>query len=623
MAQQAASSAPPPSSTEAPESAPPSKFASFSGFGPSGGTSSFSFSSAPSQPPGAPKLTPAMAASSPFSFSGTPTSQPSSTFAPSISSSASAATKAFASIVSSSSTPPEPKAAPAADMEVDKSEVDYYKALRGLNVSFLSAVSKAIESDPFVDVAALLERYKTLRVSVSSDKSTSVPPASTSTPKTSEAPKPTPPPSFTMPPAPTSFVGFKPSAPSSSSAPAPASGGFVPKLDSGASPLGSPFSFAPSKPAASESSTTSEAPKSAFSFGSASSSGTSAPTSSFSFGAPSSSSGSSLFTKPGSSSSASSIFGSSASAFGSSSTPSFGGSSFGANDADKEKDKETDKDKPAGSLFGTGGSSTPFGTGSSTGATTPEKDKSASGTPFSFGSASPGKPSFFAGSSGGFGAPKAGSIGNPVGFGFGSPPRTTSDEPDNTNGPVKSLPFSFGSKPVFGSSSVFGSSAASASEKADTTEGETGTSAEGTPAPDTNGPLLSAMSEHDKEGEGEEDEETVHAIRSKVYKMTKDKEGNAQWGDMGVGVLRLKKHKETGVRRMLLRNSSTGKITINFLIHTGMNATMSDKVVSFIGHEEGASMPYRIRMKTPTQAKELKDALDREIEFVKSKTPDV
>ena len=67
---------------------------------------------------------------------------------------------------------------------------------------------------------------------------------------------------------------------------------------------------------------------------------------------------------------------------------------------------------------------------------------------------------------------------------------------------------------------------------------------------------------HDQEGEGEEHEETTHEIRSKVYKMTKDKEGKAQWGDMGVGMLRLKKHKETGSRRVLLRNSSTGKITI-------------------------------------------------------------
>ena len=122
---------------------------------------------------------------------------------------------------------------------------------------------------------------------------------------------------------------------------------------------------------------------------------------------------------------------------------------------------------------------------------------------------------------------------------LGSHPPKTPDESDSKDGPVKSLPFSFGAKPsggsVFGSTSAFGSSAAS--EKADTTEGETGTSAEGTPAPgtETNGsgaPLLATVSEQDKEGEGEEDEVTVHEVRSKVYKMTKDKEGKAQWGDM-------------------------------------------------------------------------------------------
>ena len=104
-------------------------------------------------------------------------------------------------------------------MEDDKSEVDYYKALRGLNVSFLSAVSKAIESDPFVDVAELLERYKTLRVSVKSDfddKSKSKPstdPSLASFVKKPDAPKPVAPPSFTMPTAPTSL----PPPPSSSS----------------------------------------------------------------------------------------------------------------------------------------------------------------------------------------------------------------------------------------------------------------------------------------------------------------------------------------------------------------------------------------------------------------------
>ena len=54
-------------------------------------------------------------------------------------------------------------------------------------------------------------------------------------------------------------------------------------------------------------------------------------------------------------------------------------------------------------------------------------------------------------------------------------------------------------------------------------------------------------------------------------------------------------------------------------MHGGMNPSVQDKVVSFMGHNDGVSTPYRIRCKTADQAKELKDALDREIEFVKGK----
>ena len=101
---------------------------------------------------------------------------------------------------------------------------------------------------------------------------------------------------------------------------------------------------------------------------------------------------------------------------------------------------------------------------------------------------------------------------------------------------------------------------------------------------------------HDQEGEGEEHEETKHEIRSKVYKMTKDKEGKAQWGDMGVGMLRLKKHKETGSRRVLLRNSSTGKITIVRLplcvsmLYAGWSGALTRCVAELLdplGHERG------------------------------------
>lgn len=86
---------------------------------------------------------------------------------------------------------------------------------------------------------------------------------------------------------------------------------------------------------------------------------------------------------------------------------------------------------------------------------------------------------------------------------------------------------------------------------------------------------------NDEEGEGEEGEETVHAIKLKAYKMTKkDENGNGGgWNELGhgslvllsilmqsaessIGVLRLKKHKTTDSRRVLMRNSSTGKINI-------------------------------------------------------------
>lgn len=40
----------------------------------------------------------------------------------------------------------------------------------------------------------------------------------------------------------------------------------------------------------------------------------------------------------------------------------------------------------------------------------------------------------------------------------------------------------------------------------------------------------------------------------------------------------------------------------------------------FVGHDQGASVTYNVRLQTEEQAKELKDVLDREIAFVKAKT---
>ena len=42
---------------------------------------------------------------------------------------------------------------------------------------------------------------------------------------------------------------------------------------------------------------------------------------------------------------------------------------------------------------------------------------------------------------------------------------------------------------------------------------------------------------YDKEGPGEEDEETTYSARVKVYKLEKKAEGSLEWQDKGVGML--------------------------------------------------------------------------------------
>ena len=76
--------------------------------------------------------------------------------------------------------------------------------------------------------------------------------------------------------------------------------------------------------------------------------------------------------------------------------------------------------------------------------------------------------------------------------------------------------------------------------------------------------ILEGGSVHDQEGQGEEDEETTHSVKTRVYSLSKE-EGT--WKELGLGVLKVKKHRESGAGRLLLRNSSTGKITVVSRFH--------------------------------------------------------
>ncbi|KAG7098828.1 hypothetical protein E1B28_000732 [Marasmius oreades] len=439
--------------------------------------------------------------------------------------------------------------------------VDYYRSLRGLNVSFLSTISKAVEDDPFVDVSGLLERYKSLRIDIQREHdqktlksfTTSTIPSSSFSSKSPTA----------MPTPPSSFIGFKPSSnPFTSTTP---DGGFIPTLDNATSKSSS-FSF-PSSTTPSSTSKPSFLPFSA----PIGATPTTAPAHANFFKDTSKTTNANLFGKPEDSSTQ--VF--------SSSTSHFGGPG---------------ESNIAGNLFGNPSTTEKFATPS----TPPPSGKPTLGA--------------FGGAFGTKTSPGGGSIGNPVGFGFGAGTTTT--------------PFSFGATSGGGSTSGAGKGFSFASSPA--TQGGSGEPTPTVVEADSNGHQSQGTEDsavtgmfgpnpHDEEGEGEQDEETVHSVKSKVYKMKKDGE-KTSWVELGTGILRLKKHKVGEQRRLLLRNSSNGKININFNLYPGLKPSQSQKVVSFVGHEAGVAQTYSARVKTEDQAIALKDALDREIAFVKAKS---
>ncbi|KAL9317701.1 hypothetical protein ACSQ67_014218 [Phaseolus vulgaris] len=67
---------------------------------------------------------------------------------------------------------------------------------------------------------------------------------------------------------------------------------------------------------------------------------------------------------------------------------------------------------------------------------------------------------------------------------------------------------------------------------------------------------------------GEEDEDPILDLKSKLYRF--DKDGN-QWKERGAGTVKFLKHKVTGKVRLLMRQSKTLKICANHLILATMS----------------------------------------------------
>lgn len=419
------------------------------------------------------------------------------------------------------------------DFDVEQAAIKYYTSIRGLNKSFIREVNVALDSDPFIDISSAMESYQKHRRAMQQDfdnatktKSSPMPTSSTMVPSSSTSGKmggPSVPvkAAFSMPVPAKSFAGFGvPPSTSVSTADQPVFGGFKPQLSStpSSSTPSSGFSFA--SPPTSTSGTLN---KQAFGF-SGSASSTPSTSSVFGFKDNNDAKPVSLFGSKGfSESNTKSLFGpkdgkdsATNSPFGSSSSSSFLPSSSSSSTTTKTPSAFS------GGVFGLPKSVQSDSNGTVSGSLFGSSASKTSGS-FSFGAhaplPTPGE-SIFGNSKG--------SLGNPVGFSFGSP----TPEPESAS-----------SKDSLVLSNPFASAMSKIAERSDKSitkalspisEGSSAPTVGSAEGGEEDVQKVLGSNPHDEEGEGEEDEETMHTSRLKVYKL-KQTDGKSEWGDMGIG----------------------------------------------------------------------------------------
>ncbi|KAJ4318955.1 hypothetical protein N0V84_006579 [Fusarium piperis] len=159
------------------------------------------------------------------------------------------------------------------------------------------------------------------------------------------------------------------------------------------------------------------------------------------------------------------------------------------------------------------------------------------------------------------------------------------------------------------------------------------TPAGGTPEPSTQAEGAAAGDEGEKQEqvnltEGlEKDEDVLHDVRAKVLKFvpasekSEEKKSKSQspWSTQGVGALRLLKHKETSVVRLLLRAEPRGHIALNRAILPDMSYKADKKYVKITtSNEKGDGLEtWMIQVKTADMAKELAAAMEKHKELNK------
>ncbi|KAG6850957.1 hypothetical protein H0H93_005826 [Arthromyces matolae] len=474
----------------------------------------------------------------------------------------------------------------------DDPSLKYYTCLRGLNVSLLVALNKATEEDPFADISDTLDRYRSLRLDVQKEFEDS-------------SKKPTPP-------AAPEKLAFAPPVP-----PSGAFSGFGGFGNSTSSSFTLSTKQSDDKPAPSLSLPV--APSSAFSFLTPS---VTAPSSAFkattnpgsvpSFAPATSSLHPFAKTEAGSqaSSSTTSPFGSTVTGFGSIPKPDAGSDDGSALSAFAKESK------PPPGPFTFAASTAPSGkdqTSSIFGVSSTSLEKAPS-LPFSFkpisaetaSSSSMHKSSASsdenASSSPSFALPSASSpfsFGKsattpPTGFGI-STSNNGFSSPGIFSMTTKASPFGSVDKPVFspGTFSNPGGFIApfsakiqelpgTAAESSSSVEKNEDEAPEGsqTGSVTSEGSLgLVTKNPHDEEGQGEENEDTIHESRVKIFRLDA-KEEKSSWTDLGVG----------------------------------LKPTQTKKTIALVGHDEkGASQTYSARLADEASATTLREVLEKEV----------
>ncbi|EGG00345.1 uncharacterized protein MELLADRAFT_118068 [Melampsora larici-populina 98AG31] len=227
--------------------------------------------------------------------------------------------------------------------------------------------------------------------------------------------------------------------------------------------------------------------------------------------------------------------------------------------------------------------------------------------------ATPAKPSFE------FGRGMSGSPGsNPVGFsGFGSaklsqltPPKSTGFNPVGfsfgaTVSPPVSTTKDESPKPV-AAVSVASNDSLPASKASDGVTTESGGSTE-------SGSFADSATD-----KNEEAEDTLLETSGRVYgfidKRQEDGSMKKQWVGFAMSTIKINKHRETSKTRILARSQTNTKILVNFNIHKELKPTVNKTAITFVGFEGSKPQSYMIRLGTEQMAKELNNKISEVVE---------